>query len=551
MQAKRKLLPILLVVMVAALLVAACGGGGGAAGQEKTLFNLPGVPLNVNADGTVNVYGLPISGVALPATLVQQLQAAGVQELQVRVGAHGLEILTNGQPLPMVNWDATSQANLQKLLGALGVGQFDLSGLRAVGSGVRLNLPPAEGQPKLDVPRWSGPSTFEVAAPAEGAEALNLDFVAIAPDGKLNVAGLDLDALSPLLGGQALSVPPELMNTLKSLGAKNIGLKTTPNSITIDLDGNPLPSLSFDSGALTRMLDLVGGMGLLPADQLEMVRSQLGTLTSMNANLNINLEGIPASATLPQLDVKVGENGALNVLGIDVPGATLPAETLTQLTDAGIQNVGINARSDSLTLAVNGQTLPKITFSADGLNVVSGLASGLAGLPPELVTAGLNSLGGEGIKTTLALPGSTGEVTPPADPTFAPADLGDMAAPTLKAKVVVQDGQITSVGGLSAEQLAALGVTLPALPANIMDILTGLGANQVDIVTVPNEIQIMLNGNQVMGIQNDAASLAAAWNLAKPFLSGAVADPGLQKLIEEQILPVIPGADVNISITLE
>lgn len=551
MQAKRKLLPILLVVMVAALLVAACGGGGGAAGQEKTIFNLPGVPLNVNADGAVNLYGLPISGVALPATLVQQLQAANVQELQMRVGAHGLEILANGQPLPMVNWDATSMANLQKLLAALGYGQLDLSGLRAIGSGVRLNVAPASGQPKLNIPRWSGPASFAATAPAEGAEPLNLDFVAIDPEGRITAAGLDLDALTPLLGGQALRVPPDLLNTLKSLGAKNIGLKTTPNSITVDLDGNPLPSLTFDQAALERMLALLGGMGLLPAEQLEMIQSQLGTLTSLNANIIVNLEGVPASATLPPLDVKVSESGSLNVLGIDVPGATLPAEILAQLADAGIQNVAIDARSDSLTLAVNGQTLPRITFSPEGLGVVSSLVSGLAGIPPELVTAGLNSLSGEGIKTTVALPGSTGEVALPTDPTFAPPDLGDLSAPTIAAKIAVQDGQIASVGGLSAEQLAALGVTLPALPANIMDILTQSGADQVDIVTVPNEIQIKLNGNQVMGIQNDAASLAAVWNLASPFLGDALAEPGLQKLIEEQLLPVIPGADVNLSIMLE
>ena len=57
-------------------------------------------------------------------------------------------------------------------------------------------------------------------------------------------------------------MPPELLNTLKSLGAKNLGLKTTPSSITIDIDGNPLPSLTFDSAALTRILEMVGAMAL-------------------------------------------------------------------------------------------------------------------------------------------------------------------------------------------------------------------------------------------------------------------------------------------------
>ena len=106
MQAKRKLLPILLVLIAAALFIAACGGGG-AAGQEKTWFNLPAAPLDVNPDGTLSLYGigLPV-GAIVPPTLVQQLQSANVQQFQARIGANGVYVLANGQELPFVSWSA-------------------------------------------------------------------------------------------------------------------------------------------------------------------------------------------------------------------------------------------------------------------------------------------------------------------------------------------------------------------------------------------------------------------------------------------------------------
>ena len=140
----------------------------------------------------------------------------------------------------------------------------------------------------------------------------------------------------------------------------------------------------------------------------------------------------------------------------------------------------------------------------------------------------------------------------PTEPTFTAPDLGDVPTPTIKVAATVQDGQITSVGGLTADQLAALGVALPALPANINDMLTGFGAQQVDIVTSPNKLSILLDGQDTINLEYDQASLLAMWNLLKPQLAGSpLADPALQSLIEEQFLPLLPGSNINLAVTLE
>ncbi len=141
---------------------------------------------------------------------------------------------------------------------------------------------------------------------------------------------------------------------------------------------------------------------------------------------------------------------------------------------------------------------------------------------------------------------------PPSDPSYAPADLGGMPAPSIRANVVVQDGQITSVGNLTAEQLDALGVSLPALPPNVMDILNSINAQEIDIIGEPNNLQIHVNGAEALSLDHDEASLKAALNLAKPYLAGTpLEDPAVLALVEEQMLPILPAADLQIKITLE
>jgi hypothetical protein len=127
-----------------------------------------------------------------------------------------------------------------------------------------------------------------------------------------------------------------------------------------------------------------------------------------------------------------------------------------------------------------------------------------------------------------------------------------MAPPVIRARVGVKDGQIVSFGDLSAEQLTQLGVTLPALPPNVMQILNDLNAQTVDIVNTPNNLSIKVNGAELMSIDYDAASLATALELAGPYLAGTpLEDPAVMQLVQEQILPIAPAADVNVQITIE
>ena len=74
----------------------------------------------------------------------------------------------------------------------------------------------------------------------------------------------------------------------------------------------------------------------------------------------------------------------------------------------------------------------------------------------------------------------------------------------------------------------------------------------MEIVNSGNKLDIKVNGDTLLSLDHDQASLQAALNLATPFLEGSpLADPAMAKLIAEQILPLVPGSDVQITINVE
>ena len=442
------------------------------------------------------------------------------------IGANGVHAYINGQDMPFLAWTRESAANLQPVLAALGI-NVDLNQLRNFGLGVNLKLPPAQGKPVLDVPRWRGETatTTAEAAPAGAPVSLGISFD---EQGRASALGMSPEALSAVAGGAVPNLDANILQMIKRLGWQKLQVQTTPNGITLLVNDNqPLPTLSYDQASLQRLIDVAAPI-LEPTNPnlLATLQQALPALTTQNLNITVGLNGTPVETKLSDLPIGISDAGAITFGGMPLPGATIPAATLDQLKSAGVESVGVAATNGGILLAVNGQTLPKITYTDQGLNTIANLAGPAAGVPPAMITGGLQAVTNAGLSTSIALPG--GQAGPaPTEPTFAPPDLGDVPTPTLRVAATVKDGQITSVGGLSAEQLGALGVTLPTLPPNVNDALKNLGAKQIDIVTEPNKLRVTADGTDVLGMEYDQASLKSAWDLAKPQLAdGPLADPG-------------------------
>ncbi len=550
MQAKRTFLPILLVVVFVVFVIAACSAG--ASGQDKTWFNLPSVPVDIDASGAASVYGIGVT--QLPPEQVQLIQSLG-EKVELRAGANGIHLYIDGQDQPYIAWNDESAANLQQLLSsvpATAPAAPVIPWLRQIGLGAAVSVPPVGGSAK-QIPAWRGETNASPQAPATEMPPLSLG-VSFDDTGAGSIGGIPGNLLAPLTGGaNPLQLDPGLLAQLKGFGIENLGIQTTPGGLDILVNGAPMPSLAYDPSYLERLTGLLPALPGLDAATAGLVSGIAGQLPNMNLGLNVDLSGQPVDLKLSDLPVKLGDDGSLQVLGLAIPGVTLPMETLQPLRDLGVSQLALNASTEAINIAVDGKALPRIRFAPDSMATVAGIVGSQTGLPPALLDAGLNTLLKDGgITTRIALSGEVDQSAAPAEATFAPADLGDMAAPVIRAKVGVKAGQIVSVGDLSAEQLAQLGVTLPALPPNVMQILSDLDAQTVDIVNTPNNLSIKVNGAELMSIDYDAASLVTALDLAKPYLAGTpLEDPAVMQLIQEQILPIAPAADVNVQITVE
>ncbi len=97
MQANPKIVKILAVALIASLVLGACGGGT----TGSTWFNLPSIPVKIGVDGSARVFGFNIGPILQPAIL-QQLQTANIQKLEIRLGYNGIHVYANGQDLPYI-----------------------------------------------------------------------------------------------------------------------------------------------------------------------------------------------------------------------------------------------------------------------------------------------------------------------------------------------------------------------------------------------------------------------------------------------------------------
>ena len=551
MQAKRKYLPILLAVLMAMATVAACSGGGGG-GQGQTWFNLPSLSVAFDANGNASVYGIGLGPLLTPDQL-QMLQALG-QKVELRIGYNGVHVYVNGEDQIYLAWDDESVANLLAVAAGIPGGDAIAEGLpwlRRIGLGAAITLPAADGA-ALDLPRWRGETAISAEPSAQPGDPLVLG-VSFDESGSGSIGSIPGSALAALTGGaNPLQLDAALLGQLRSLGIGNIQVATTPSGIALTVDGKRMPGIAYDAAYLGRLKNLLPAV--LAGDQptQNLLGGVLTQLPSLNLAVTADLTGEPTELQLPDLPVEVEEDGGLQLLGLELPGVTLPAETLQPLRDAGIGQLALDLSTESIDIAVDGQTLPRIRFGPNGLNILAGIASTQAGLPAPLLDALTGSLLQDGLSTRIALSGAAEDVAVPGEPSFAPAELGEMAAPVIHLSATIRDGQIVSAAGLSADQLAGLGVDLPLLPEAVTKIFADLNASTVEIVNSGNTLSLLVDGTELVVLDHDAASLSAALVLAKPYLAGTpLESPALQEFLTSQILPMMPALDLAVRVTIE
>ncbi len=559
MQAKTMSLRTVVAVLFISLVLGACSGGGA---EGSTWFNLPSIPVNIDQNGNGTVFGFSV-GPVLQQPLLGQLQQANVQQLEIRLGYHGIFVYANGQPLPYLAWDEQAITSLQEVLrntpGAQQAAGI-LPWFRRVGVGVALKLPLASGATPLEIPRWRGE---ELAQPEQPGETTigPIKFASLAYDAQGNptIEGVPLAELEQALGTSfGLNLPANAQTIIQALGLQFLRVQTQPNGIDLSTNGPELPDIAYDTTRLNNLQSLAQALVADP-NTAQLVETLVPQLPGAEVELVVSFTGQPVEDTqLTPLPIQVAEDGSLSLWGIALPGASLPADLVAKFQDGNVQKLDASLAQDTLYAATNREPLPALGMTDFTVDTLANVADDLAGVDPKVVDAGLRIVRSLTAKTqvgvSMDLPPAPGAEPLTFEGPFDVTAVQFEPLPPLEEREIADvavsldpnTGRIASLGGLPPVMMDLLGISGLGLPANLMDTLGQLQADALEIQTVDNTLAIAADGQPLLNVQYDLPAMDRAMGLATTFVGE---NEMLQQI--QAILPEILTANTNVVVGLK
>jgi len=319
----RKIALIVGLMLVALLALTGCGPRAGAdrsaaADPNALVVDLPAIYLDFGADGVARVGNMSVSqagaligqslpDIAVDPGILKTLSDYNIQTLQLVNTPGGLEILVNGLRVPSLAWDTEVLSNLRTLLEGMGLPLGQAGGLLpllgTLSTGVVVRLPLAEGvtvAPLVD-PDAAATAQRAQAAIANAGEALaNIQFtVDYTADGAWTVDGRgesDWEAIVPFELDD-FTLTPSQISAIQAAGVKTFGVATDPRGITLNLNGSPLPTITWGSGEINNILKLLESSGVVDqltggsaslAGMIPMIEGMLPTVQTSRFNMTVN-----------------------------------------------------------------------------------------------------------------------------------------------------------------------------------------------------------------------------------------------------------------------
>lgn len=284
----------LLLILALLLVVVLITGCGAAAEEDVAKPLLPRLEVSFDDQGFPTVLGIPlgmvsnlvgmdISGITLPAELVQQLQDANIQHIELVMTEPALYFFVNGQPLPYLSMDEESWETLGQVAELLGVPVWDTiqtvreNFLSRIGVQLALKFPLQPGA--AEIPLREEGQIVEVdvdeARAAAGTPALAFQTAISADaDGNLTVAGVPLKnlQLALALAGvpvelTGVSLNPDTIATITAANVQHFQAETEPEGLYLYVNGQELPRLTWDEERLSNLVALVKALEPDDSDQ--------------------------------------------------------------------------------------------------------------------------------------------------------------------------------------------------------------------------------------------------------------------------------------------
>ncbi len=242
------------------------------AGQEAPETKLDSLPVEVKADGSLALMGIPLGDQSiLQPRFITDMQALGIQRLDLNIIDASLYLASNGGHLPVISWTDQSMATVQRVVGELlpvppGVLDVGIGFLQKTDIGVALSIPAANGAAEIDVPPAFDVTAVRMELPDIDAEYRPVLALRLMLDGSeiRSVGGVPASVFQE--NGVSLpSLPPNIASILyDGLQVSELELTSSANQLNVVADEEVLLTIHYDSPSILRTLDLAGPF--LPQD---------------------------------------------------------------------------------------------------------------------------------------------------------------------------------------------------------------------------------------------------------------------------------------------
>jgi hypothetical protein len=265
------------LLLVVALLLAGCGSGAavqtaetGTAGGEIFQVALPRLVVDVDAEGNPSVlginpsllqfFGVDTSAMKVPPETVQQMVDAGIQHIEIASVGDRIMFFVNGKPMPHLGWSAES------LPRALDVADVFMD---VQNSQMIRQLLPLITRLGLDVvlrfPRGDAAEIAMIDAneakqfqptPNTDPAGMIIKFEAkFDEQGRPGLLGLSADDLATM--GVNFALPADTLARVQANNLQTVEFQTDPAGAIIYTNGEPLPTLNWDTQLLANLMEVV------------------------------------------------------------------------------------------------------------------------------------------------------------------------------------------------------------------------------------------------------------------------------------------------------
>jgi hypothetical protein len=269
---------------------------------------------------------------------------------------------------------------------------------------------------------------------------------------------------------------------------------------------------------------------------------------------------------LPRLVVAFDENGTPSLEGLpveqisrslgvplDLSAYRIDPAVVNWMTQSGIQHVELRQTGSGMALLANGKLLPSVDYKNGALGATAGLVRMLGPQNEQLATVlqKLTPIAQRlGLSAVVKFPTAGAEAIPLAPDSVVmatPMPRDGPASAVMQFEVKYDDQGVPSIMGISARDLAAMGINAPlALHPYYVQQAQANNIQNLQFRSKGDGLYLYVNGMQLPGVVWDKASLDNTLEAAQKLYGTLPIDWNLIK----QVVPLLNNTDVSILVHL-